>query len=99
MRTAGVSKTAVWRWQERFMGEGAEGFFAKLTRRWPNRGVFPSIADLRAGINREIRSTSDLRDPAYPIVNILSLLIKAGVNRHADLSWLIITGKLEQDDQ
>jgi hypothetical protein len=23
MRTAGVSKTAVWRWQERFMAEGA----------------------------------------------------------------------------
>jgi transposase-like protein len=25
MRTAGVSKTAVWRWQERFMEEGVEG--------------------------------------------------------------------------
>ena len=25
MRTACVSKTAVWRWQERFMSEGADG--------------------------------------------------------------------------
>jgi hypothetical protein len=25
MRTAGVSKTAVWRWQERFMSEGVDG--------------------------------------------------------------------------
>ncbi len=32
MRTAGVSKTAVWRWQARFMEEGVEGLLRDKTR-------------------------------------------------------------------
>ena len=32
MRTAGVSKTAVWRWQERFMSEGVDGQLRHKTR-------------------------------------------------------------------
>jgi transposase len=32
MRTAGISKTAVWRWQERFMAEGVEGLLRDKTR-------------------------------------------------------------------
>src|SRR5713226_5024179 len=32
MRTAGVSKTAVWRWQSRFMEEGLEGLLRDKTR-------------------------------------------------------------------
>ena len=32
MRTAGVSKTAVWRWQARFMEEGVEGLRRDKTR-------------------------------------------------------------------
>ena len=32
MRTAGVSKTAVWRWQERFMSEGVDGLLHDKTR-------------------------------------------------------------------
>ena len=32
MRTAGVSKTAVWRWQERYMEEGVEGLLHDKTR-------------------------------------------------------------------
>src|SRR3981081_2473863 len=32
MRTAGVSKTAVWRWQERFMEEGVECLLKDKTR-------------------------------------------------------------------
>jgi hypothetical protein len=32
MRTAGVSKTAVWRWQARFMAEGVEGLLRDKTR-------------------------------------------------------------------
>ncbi|MER8401205.1 helix-turn-helix domain-containing protein [Mesorhizobium sp. M1348] len=32
MRTAGVSKTAVWRWQARFMDEGVEGLVRDKTR-------------------------------------------------------------------
>ena len=32
MRVAGVSKTAVWRWQERFMGEGVDGLLRDKTR-------------------------------------------------------------------
>ena len=31
-RTAGVSKTAVWRWQERFMSEGVDGLLRDKTR-------------------------------------------------------------------
>src|ERR1700730_9970766 len=32
MRTAGVSRTAVWRWQERFMSEGVDGLLRDKTR-------------------------------------------------------------------
>ncbi len=32
MRTAGVSKTVVWRWQARFMEEGVEGLLRDKTR-------------------------------------------------------------------
>jgi hypothetical protein len=52
MRTAGVSKTAVWRWQARFMDNAVEGFFAILTRRRLKRGVFKGVVDLQAAINR-----------------------------------------------
>jgi transposase len=41
MRTAGVSKTAVWRWQERFMSEGVDGLLRDKTR--PAR--VPKLAD------------------------------------------------------
>jgi transposase len=32
MRTAGVSKTSVWRWQERFVAEGVDGVLRDNTR-------------------------------------------------------------------
>jgi transposase len=32
MRSAGVSKSAVWRWQERFMAEGVDGLLRDKTR-------------------------------------------------------------------
>jgi hypothetical protein len=32
MRTVGVSKTAVWRWQERFMSERVDGLLRDKTR-------------------------------------------------------------------
>jgi len=41
MRTAGVSKPAVWRWQDRFMAEGVEGLLRDKTR--PPR--IPKLAD------------------------------------------------------
>jgi transposase len=41
MRTANVSKTAVWRWQERFMAEGVAGLLRDKTR--PSR--VPKLAD------------------------------------------------------
>jgi len=41
MRTAGVSKTAVWRWQARFMEEGVPGLLHDKTR--PAR--VPKLAD------------------------------------------------------
>jgi hypothetical protein len=37
MRTAGVSKTTVWRWRERFMAEGVDGLLRDRTR--PARGA------------------------------------------------------------
>src|SRR6202035_3778100 len=36
-----------------------EGFFAKLTRRRLKRGVFRSIVELQAAINRFLRETND----------------------------------------
>jgi transposase len=41
MRSAGVSKTAVWRWQERFMEEGVAGLLRDKTR--PSH--VPKLAD------------------------------------------------------
>ncbi len=41
MRAAAVSKTAVWRWQERFMEEGLDGLLRDKTR--PAR--VPKLAD------------------------------------------------------
>jgi transposase len=40
-----------------------EGFFAKLTRRRLQRGVFEGIADLQAAINRFLRATNDNPKP------------------------------------
>jgi len=45
MRPAGVSKTAVWRWQERFMEEGIEGLFKDKTRPPRVAPLGPEIAD------------------------------------------------------
>jgi hypothetical protein len=36
-----------------------EGFFAKLTRRRLKRGVFHSLVDLQAAINRFLAETND----------------------------------------
>jgi transposase len=45
MREAGVAKTAVWRWQERFMREGVDGLLRDKTR--PSRipPLAPEIAE------------------------------------------------------
>ena len=43
MREAGVAKTAVWRWQERFMQEGVEGLLRDKTR---PPGIPPLEADI-----------------------------------------------------
>jgi Homeodomain-like domain len=42
MRTAGVSKTAVWRWQERFMSEGA---LIWMTKQGPASAEFLRLFD------------------------------------------------------
>ena len=49
MREAGVSKTCVWRWQERFMAEGVDGLLRDRTRP-PGKARVP--ADRAAGIVR-----------------------------------------------
>jgi hypothetical protein len=40
-----------------------EGFFAKLTRRRLKRGVFRSIVELQAAINRFLRETNEQPRP------------------------------------
>jgi transposase len=40
-----------------------EGFFAKLTKRRLKRGVFKSIVDLQAAINRFLAETNDAPRP------------------------------------
>jgi transposase len=45
MRTAGVSKTAVWRWQERFMEEGVDGLLRDKTRPARIAPFAPEVAD------------------------------------------------------
>ncbi len=47
MRDAGVSKTAVWRWQERFMTDGVAGLLRDKTR--PSR-IPPLEADVAARV-------------------------------------------------
>jgi transposase len=47
MRHAGVSKTAVWRWQERFMTDGVAGLLRDKTR--PSR-IPPLEADVAARV-------------------------------------------------
>jgi transposase len=45
MRTAGVAKTAVWRWQERFMQCGVNGLLRDKTRRSRIPPLGPEVAD------------------------------------------------------
>ena len=55
MREAGVAKTAVWRWQERFMQEGVEGLLHDKTRP-------PGIAPLDADIIEQVVALTQ-KDP------------------------------------
>jgi transposase len=55
MRTAGISKTAVWRWQERFMEEGVDGLLRDKTR--PSR-----VAPLSTAITDRVVALT-LEDP------------------------------------
>jgi DDE superfamily endonuclease/Homeodomain-like domain len=45
MRLAGVAKTAVWRWQERFMQAGVGGLLRDKTRLWRIAPLPPAIAE------------------------------------------------------
>ena len=47
------------------MAHAVEGFFAKLTRRRLKRGVFRSIVELQAAINRFLRETNDNPRPFH----------------------------------
>src|ERR1700759_4706118 len=53
MREAGVAKTAVWRWQERFMQEGVDGLLRDKTR--PSRipPLAPEIAERVVAVTME----------------------------------------------
>jgi hypothetical protein len=56
-----------------------EGFFAKLTRRRLKRGVFRSVADLQAAINRFLAETNS--DPKPFIWTADPKRVLAAVNR------------------
>jgi transposase len=56
MRNAGVSKTVVWRWQERFMTDGVAGLLRDKTR--PSR-----IPPLEAGIAARVVSATQADPP------------------------------------
>jgi transposase len=45
MRAAGVAKTAVWRWQERFMTEGVEGLLRDKSRPSRIKPLGPDVAE------------------------------------------------------
>ena len=61
MREAGVAKTAVWRWQERFMQEGVDGLLRDKTR--PSR--IPSLAPEVAGRSAGTSHLPALQDAAH----------------------------------
>lgn len=53
MRTAGVSKTAVWRWQERFMAESVDGLLRDKTRPSRSAPLGTEIADRVVALTAE----------------------------------------------
>jgi transposase len=53
MRTAGVSKTAVWRWQERFMEEGVDGLLRDKTRPSRIAPLSTAVADRVVALTQE----------------------------------------------
>jgi hypothetical protein len=42
-----------------------EGYFAKLSRRRLKRGVFKSVTDLQATINRFVAETNEIPSPSF----------------------------------
>jgi transposase len=74
MRQTGKSKTCVWRWRHprwtfHFTPTSAswlnsiEGFFATLTKRRLKRGVFCSVVNLQAAINRFLEEHNQQSKP------------------------------------
>lgn len=67
MTATGEAETCVWRWQERFMRGGVDGLLRdRSRRRRPRHGVFRSVVDLQAAINRFVMDdkTQDPRPKA-----------------------------------
>jgi hypothetical protein len=59
----GLGANAVIRGTGRTWLNAVEGFFAKLTKRWVQRGVFLSLVDLQAAINRFLVKPNDHPKP------------------------------------
>ena len=53
MRETGKSKSCVWRWQERFAAEGADGLLRDKTRRSRIPKLDPSVAERVVGLTME----------------------------------------------
>ena len=69
-----------------------EGFFAKLTRRRLKRGVFRSVADLQAAINRFVEETNSDPKPFVWTADAKRVLaaVKRGkekLNRSTSQKW------------
>jgi transposase len=69
-RTAGVSKTAVWRWQQRFMSEGVDGLLRDKTR--PAR-----IARLTDDVAEHIVALTLANRRARPPTGLVGVMAKA----------------------
>ena len=67
MRTAGVSKTAVWRWQARFKEAGVEGALRNKTRpAWDQRLAIPTRTADETGIIEAPEASQKPRPQARP---------------------------------
>ena len=61
-----------------------EGFFSKLTRQALRRGVFRSVEDLIATIDRSIASTNDDPKPFVWTASAASVIAKLKLNQPND---------------
>ena len=77
MREAGVAKTAVWRWQERFMQEGVDGLLRDKTR--PSRipPLAPEIAERVVALTIEPPPGETTHWTASAMANVIGISVSS----------------------